>query len=126
MGQLAKAKSKSNKKKIIKAQAEFKGVPVKDHLKDMLKNWTPMPGFVQTHLKMLSEKSGTSPHEIALYHIVHSMAILNAGTLLTGSPILNPFVSFEGGLVTDWEELYTWLRYEYERFFLASEFLEKK
>jgi hypothetical protein len=54
------------------------------------------------------------------------MAILNAGALLTGSPILNPFLDLDSGIINSWEELYTWCRYEYERFFLASELLEKK
>lgn len=84
------------------------------------------PRFVRDHLKRIAEGGGMSIEEVVNYHLVHSISIINAGTLLCGEPLVNPFLDFEAGLVGNYEELYLYLRQEYERFFVASKLLEEK
>lgn len=131
MGQLSKPKNKAEEKEeALKAQALEREMEVEEYLAEILKSMTPMPGFIQRSLQKYAEGSKISVDEVALFHIVHSMAVLGAQVSLTKSTLLNPFIDFEGdGLVNNWLELYVWLKYEWERFFLASNLLvdeEKK
>jgi hypothetical protein len=127
MGRLAKVKKeKLDKKQVLKAQAASRGLDVKDYLGEIVKGMTPMPDIIQDHLAWLSHHSGVPASELVIYHLIHSISILNAGSHLCGEPLINPFLSLEGGLLSSWDELYIHLMTEYQRLFVASELLEEK
>ena len=84
-------------------------------------NDNKLPGFVKRNLQENAERLGMSSDEFATYHILHSLAILDAGVSLCGEPLLNPILK-----TSDWNELYHHIKTAYERVFVSSRLIKEK
>lgn len=80
-----------------------------------------LPSFVKKNLQENAKRLGISDNEYAAYHVLHSLAIIDAGISLCGEPLLNPIL-----ITSDWNQLYHHIKTAYERVFVSSKLIRER
>ena len=80
-----------------------------------------LPVFIKKTLRENAKLLGISSEEFATYHILHSLAILDAGISLCGEPLLNPIRKTQ-----NWNQLYHHIKTAYERVFVSSKLIKER
>jgi hypothetical protein len=87
----------------------------------MTHKYKKTPGFVKSYLEKNAELLGIPVEDVANYHILHSLAIIDAGINLCGEPLLNPMLK-----TSNWNQLYHHIRTSYERLFVSSRLIKER
>ena len=91
------------------------------HEVTMTHKYKKTPTFVKRYLEKNADLLEMTMEEVANYHILHSLAILDAGISLCGEPLLNPILK-----VKSWNELYHYIKTSYERLFVSSGLIRER